>query len=484
MEWSWRTVLILLGLLLVVGVMIDGFRRMRKVRADSLRFDLSKESDSDDELYHNPELPKPYRVISSAATAKADTDPFFSTLDTTEEQLSAPFFTENNEFNDYSLSADDSNANESTDAFDYAAPAPAPTVTTKVETEVKIEAVEEELEPAVEEELEYEPEEEIELAVEEEFEPEAEIEEVHVPEPLVARPVNLDEDFPVLLDVEELGKDDIVRPQPYDNQSTPAATAQSFNEKEAAPFADLGMEAVDISTVDQDEISYTPEIDQDDNAASVNAEVEMPVQTTELSESNEQDESELDEVQLDEETDELESDQAEQEPVIPMAPLLYASPEAEKLADRAEPKMALVIHCISRDEKGFSGTNLVSLFNQCDVRFGEKEIFHRFEQADGKGSIQFSIVHSFEPRHFSPETILGQYFRGLSLFMKLPGAKNPSAAYEAMVAIAQLLAKHFNADLFDGERSALTQQTIEHERQQIVDFEYRQKVAAKKQALS
>src|SRR5690554_4115828 len=92
MEWSWRTVLILLGLLLVAGVLFDGFRRMRKARAEALRFDLEKEVGSD-ELYHNPELPGTYRVVGSHTTdASYVDDPIFAQDDTEEVHVQEPFF--------------------------------------------------------------------------------------------------------------------------------------------------------------------------------------------------------------------------------------------------------------------------------------------------------------------------------------------------------------------------------------------------------
>ena len=167
-----------------------------------------------------------------------------------------------------------------------------------------------------------------------------------------------------------------------------------------------------------------------------------------------------------------------------MQPVNFASPEAEKLSDRAEPEVVLEIHCIARDPAGFSGKDILFLFNSCDLRFGEKEIFHRYEQPDGKGCIQFSVAQSFNPGIFVPAAMAQQHFRGLSFFMSLPGAHKPLEAYEAMSGMALVVARQLQADLFDGARSALTHQTIEHDRQQIIDFERRQRLLAKKQARS
>ena len=112
----------------------------------------------------------------------------------------------------------------------------------------------------------------------------------------------------------------------------------------------------------------------------------------------------------------------------------------------------------------------------------EGKIFHRFEEADGKGTIQFSVAQSYEPGIFVPAAMAQQHFRGLSFFLSLPGAKKPMEAYEAMSEMALVVARKLRADLYDSARSALTPQTIEHDRQQIMEYERRQKLAQKKQA--
>lgn len=448
MEWSWRTVLILLGLLLVVGVMVDGFRRMRRARAEALRLDLDKESLAND--LFNDELPQPYRVVSHGADADSQ-EPYFSdTPHFDSPEAPEPSFADNPE---PMAESDPAQSFESTEA--ESEPLPEPLY---------------ESEPDLKSETELESDTETEL--------EADTAAAQEPEPLVARPINLDEATPVLVEVEELGEENMSMPE---KQGTKDEPDLDFQEVDADPFAELEMNETDAaleekasimrsSSESEEAVLYTEE------ALSVDASAEP------LSGAPEAEENQTSDNPADAPT-QTDAHPQEQEQTK-LAPLLYASSDAEKLSERAPAQMDLVIHCISRDDLGFSGDALVGLFNQCDVRFGENEIFHRFEKADGKGQIQFSIIHSFEPRHFSPATILDKHFRGLSLYMKLPGAKDPASAYEAMVAIAQLLANHFNADLFDGQRSALTQQTIEHERQQIVDFEYRQKVAAKKQAQS
>ena len=63
MEWSWRTVMILIGLLGMVVILVDGFRRMKRARAEALRLDIPSGGHNLPEDDFNPELPGKARVI-------------------------------------------------------------------------------------------------------------------------------------------------------------------------------------------------------------------------------------------------------------------------------------------------------------------------------------------------------------------------------------------------------------------------------------
>ena len=161
-------------------------------------------------------------------------------------------------------------------------------------------------------------------------------------------------------------------------------------------------------------------------------------------------------------------------------PINYPADDAEKLANRPEPELVLVINTIASDPEGFDGEALLFLLTSCDLRFGEKNIFHRFEQTDGRGCIQFSVAQSHEPGVFNPEAMSNQRFTGLTFFLSLPGASKPLEAYEAMYELAMAISRNLKADVLDGSFSAMTSQTREHDRQLILDFERKRQLSAKK----
>src|SRR5690554_7011332 len=105
-------------------------------------------------------------------------------------------------------------------------------------------------------------------------------------ETVTPRPVNLDEDFPVLLDVEELGAEEVA-PQPTFAQ-TEEDTEIDFHEKDANPFAELEMEEVDAPVEEvKTQLEENPIIDEDaDCFAELNENNEEDRKSTRLNSSH------------------------------------------------------------------------------------------------------------------------------------------------------------------------------------------------------
>lgn len=437
MEWSWRTVLILLALLLVAGIVFDGLRRMRKARMEALRLDVDPGlSSAFSHDQHNPELPGGFRVLGTSAAAA---EPPQQTVQKPVQEPVAPV-------------ARKPRAEPAFSALDNS------------ETDEPVIPWEDDLGP-----VRVIPKTEVSLA--EQPLPHAVAQDLDIPPSALipkARPVNLDEQVPVLLDVEELGAEE---------NSTPVITSAAASAEQLAAAMDDPVQDAeqDAQTADQGAEAVEPEAENAERDAE-NAEQNAAAADKYADDAARQEALQETPAMADE-VDEIPGQLAVQ-------PVNFASPEAEKLSDRAAPEVVLEIHCIARDPAGFSGKDILFLFNSCDLRFGEKDIFHRYEQPDGKGCIQFSVAQSFNPGIFVPAAMAQQHFRGLSFFMSLPGAHKPLEAYEAMSGMALVVARQLQADLFDGARSALTHQTIEHDRQQIIDFDRRQRLLAKKQARS
>lgn len=159
------------------------------------------------------------------------------------------------------------------------------------------------------------------------------------------------------------------------------------------------------------------------------------------------------------------------EPEKPAGPMVASAvDESPRLGPADE---VLVINVLARNEP-FAGAALWKILMSCDLRFGNLNIFHRYEQAGGKGPLQFSVANIVEPGVFDLDRIEDFHTQGVCFFMTLPGPEKPLEAFNAMVETAQCVVRNLNGELRDEAHSAMTVQTLEHCRARIREFERRQ----------
>lgn len=169
---------------------------------------------------------------------------------------------------------------------------------------------------------------------------------------------------------------------------------------------------------------------------------------------------------------------AEAEDVLPaevaetpaIDPAFAVSENAERLSQRAPAEEVIVIHVLANSGEMFDGAKLKHIFKACDMRFGEMDIFHRFEKANASGNIQFSVANAVKPGTFNLQDMQDMETPGLSFFMSLPGPEKALEAFDTLYQVAQVVAKNLGGELHDETHSDLTRQTLEHYRQRIADF--------------
>lgn len=133
----------------------------------------------------------------------------------------------------------------------------------------------------------------------------------------------------------------------------------------------------------------------------------------------------------------------------------------------------IILHVMSRNSEGFAGKDILEILLACDLRFGDMNFFHRHEQQAGRGPIQFSVANMLQPGVFDIDNMDGMFTRGLVFFVTLPGPEDMIQAFDYMLETARVVARNLGGDLLDESRSVLTQQAVEHSRQQIRELERR-----------
>lgn len=156
-------------------------------------------------------------------------------------------------------------------------------------------------------------------------------------------------------------------------------------------------------------------------------------------------------------------------------PALSAVEEQPKSTAKAsqEPQEIFAIYVVSKDADGFKGPALLQSILESGLRYGDMDIFHRYESVTGKGEPLFSMANALHPGTFDINDIDNFSTKSVCFFFVLPGPKDAKAAFDLMAQAAAKLASELNGELKDDQRSVLTAQTMEHYRQRIVEFERR-----------
>ncbi len=449
MELNLRTVLVILGGVVMLGILFDGFRRMRRARQEALKLDVKGDFQFPEEGFSS-ELPNGgARVIGERSE-----DELLQDVHNFKDQLEG--LSGMSALDELELKADhelDDAVHESLHEERIYAGEP------DFQHESYAHADDEKIDSA----------DNIETFENNAGEKQVSRDDVghsseaadYASEQLVpkAKPLNLDEHVPLLMDVEELGKE--LEPLSQARETSSEDISTSVVEDDASgEHIELGIE--DIARIE----------------ASVNQLSDLMPPVKEIVSEDIIEHEFVEPAKNDHENGRQHAEEMMAQAAY--APVKKPGPNAERLARRSIPSLVLVTHVIPHDEEGFCGEDILYLVNSCDLRHGEKEIFHRFEKESGEGRIQFSMANSFNPGTFNPDTLLHERIHGISLFMSLPGPEKAMDAFEAMTEMASVIARNLGGDVHDETHSIMALQTIEHNRQQVRDFVRKQKLTEKK----
>jgi cell division protein ZipA len=130
----------------------------------------------------------------------------------------------------------------------------------------------------------------------------------------------------------------------------------------------------------------------------------------------------------------------------------------------------VVLHLMARKDAQFEGTALLNALLNNGLRFGDMGIFHRHDNEDGSGAVHFSVANTVKPGTFDLETMENFSTPGVTFFMTLNDLSDPLDSYGKLIKTSQAMAKTLQGERKDENRSVLTKQTIEHYRQEIIDY--------------
>ena len=146
----------------------------------------------------------------------------------------------------------------------------------------------------------------------------------------------------------------------------------------------------------------------------------------------------------------------------------------EKLSERPPASEVIVINVLAKNGENFDGPGLFQFLTTSGMSYGDMGIFHRHTNSDGSGKVLFSMANGVEPGCFNIDKLEETQTPIVSFFMGMPGPEKPLQAFTLMEETAQRMALDLGGELKDEQLSVMTQQTLEHCRQRIREYERKQ----------
>ena len=141
-----------------------------------------------------------------------------------------------------------------------------------------------------------------------------------------------------------------------------------------------------------------------------------------------------------------------------------SSKDAEDIRD-------VVVLNVLTDSERIKGQELLEFLMENEMSYGEMEIFHKLDNQD---EVLFSLANAIEPGTFDLSDIDESEIQGVTLFLQIDGANQAERIFDDMLELARKISGKFSSQIFDGTRSALTQQTIGHIRQNIREMKFKE----------
>jgi len=155
-----------------------------------------------------------------------------------------------------------------------------------------------------------------------------------------------------------------------------------------------------------------------------------------------------------------------------------AQTRAQSAEEAASQSKIVSVHVVAPQGQVFNGADLYELFEQRGFHYGEMNIFHSMHSQKK----MFSIAKMVEPGYFDINNIESFYTPGITLILQLPGPVAADVSFEVLISEARLLAQHLGGVVLGSDRSTLSNQTVAHMREDIVNYMHRQRFFSQAQS--
>lgn len=156
------------------------------------------------------------------------------------------------------------------------------------------------------------------------------------------------------------------------------------------------------------------------------------------------------------------------ESTMPNHEITYENqPEIQTLDEGLE---HVVLYIMAPKNMDYNGYELLQALLANSFRYGDRNIFHRYETTTGRGRILFSLASVNKPGTFELTKMGSFTCPGLVLFLLLKNVSDPLAAFDMMLESAHQLTEDLGGEIWDQDKKLLTKDKIDHIRADIHRF--------------
>jgi len=143
-------------------------------------------------------------------------------------------------------------------------------------------------------------------------------------------------------------------------------------------------------------------------------------------------------------------------------------------SNRPKATKIVTLHVVAPEGQLMNGAHLLEQFEQRGYHFGDMNIFHSMHE----GETVFSVAKLVKPGSFDIRDVDSFQTPGISLILQLPGPVAADVAFEVLLSEAHEIGNALGATVLDADRSTLSKQTVQHMREGINEYLYRQKYSS------
>src|SRR3990167_863436 len=134
------------------------------------------------------------------------------------------------------------------------------------------------------------------------------------------------------------------------------------------------------------------------------------------------------------------------------------------------------LHLMATRDCPYNGYELLQALLANGLRYGDKNIFHRYETKTGHSRILFSLASVNKPGTFELSKMGSFSCPGLTLFMIVKDIADPVSTLDAMLEVAHQLIEDLGGELWDEHREVLSAERVVQLRARVRQWAEKQRV--------